>query len=147
MKRRSAVHMRTKRKKKRTIIELLVIAMLLCCFALLSNLTSNQAPSTSAERLQAGRDCYAEGDWSAAIQHLRVYCQAESGNPEAYILLGDCYAEQGKFQQANEAYRQAASLQPSEANTLNENQRMLELTSDIDSISIRIEAIFAIRAI
>ena len=108
-------------KKKKVWIEFAVISILLICLAFLAFLSSGKKPSTPREMLQAGEACYADGDWEEAIQHLRLCCQAEPDNADAYIMLGDCY------------------LQAAAANELNENRRMLELGPDVGEITFRIE--------
>lgn len=126
-------------KKKKARIEFAVIGILLVCLVLLGFLSSGKSPSTPAEMLQAGEACYADGDWTEAIQYLRLCCQAEPDNADAYILLGDCYLELGQQQRADEVYRQAAQLQIAAANELNENRRMMELEPDVSQITLRIE--------
>lgn len=127
------------RKKKKTLVELAVIGILLACLALLEFLPASKSPSTPVELLQAGEECYANGDWEGAIPYLRRYSQTQTNNMDVFLLLGDCYFQLGQQQSAFEVYRQAAQLQIAAANELNENQKMLELGPDVSEISLRIE--------
>jgi tetratricopeptide (TPR) repeat protein len=51
-----------------------------------------------------------EGDFRAALAHLREVVRLEPGNFEAQLDLGICYAQKGFFAEAERAYERAAKL-------------------------------------
>lgn len=132
------VELSMKGKKKKALIEMIVIGILLLSILLLMLLQEEQ-PATVSDRLRAGQKCYAAGDWAGAIWHLRLYCQSEADDPDAYTLLGDSYLAHGQKELADAAYRQAARLQIPAANELNEQQRLLALGHEVDQMIVQIE--------
>lgn len=128
-----------KRKRRKALIEFTMIVLLLTCCAILLKYSFDNKPAAPADGLQAARACFADEDWTEAIRYLRLYCQSESDDMDAYILLGDCYQEQGQQDRADDAYRRAALLQPVAENELNEKYRMRMMDADGSQLSIRIE--------
>ena len=126
-------------KKKKALIELAVIGVLLFGIALLAVMDNADKPVSAADLLQAGKKCYAAGDWTGAIRQLRRYCQSVSDDLDACILLGDSYLANGQQNHAEEVYRQAALLQPLAENELNVQRKTLALSADMVQMTLRIE--------
>jgi Flp pilus assembly protein TadD len=53
-----------------------------------------------------------EGDYRAAIAHLKEVVRLEASNFEAWLDLGICYAQKGFYAEAERAYAKARELQP-----------------------------------
>jgi tetratricopeptide (TPR) repeat protein len=53
-----------------------------------------------------------EGDYRAAIAHLKEVVRLEAGNFEGWLDLGICYAQKGFYAEAERAYARARALQP-----------------------------------
>jgi Tfp pilus assembly protein PilF len=53
-----------------------------------------------------------EGDYRAAIGHLKDVVRLEAENFEAWLDLGICYAQKGFYAEAERAYASAQKLQP-----------------------------------
>jgi tetratricopeptide (TPR) repeat protein len=56
-----------------------------------------------------------QGKWPAAIATLRQATEAEHGQPEAWVKLGEVYLQAGQYQAALQALQQALHLQPDNA--------------------------------
>lgn len=59
-----------------------------------------------------GRDLYLLGDFPAAAEALRRYCDASLDDKEAHDLLGYVYYRQGKFTLSYRHYERARCLDP-----------------------------------
>ena len=54
------------------------------------------------------RKAYGQGDMEAAVQHYLALIKQESDNPDVFGELGNVYYSAGRFQQAGQAYYEAA---------------------------------------
>ena len=57
-------------------------------------------------RFSLGGECLKEGDYLAAIGHLRRALDQQPGYSAAWKLLGEAYAKSGASERAAEVYRQ-----------------------------------------
>jgi len=73
-------------------------------------------PVVTAEQirrwLSEANDSYLRGERDQALKLCHRVLRAEHSNVQAYVLMGDVFADQGKLQEALTAYRTASGLQP-----------------------------------
>ncbi len=100
---------------------------LLCalgCLALLAGPALAQAPSTTADKVQAAKQRAArdylqhglimatEGKHEAAVKSFRQSLDLDPNNAEAHSLYGSALAQVGKYAEAEAALRKAVALRP-----------------------------------
>jgi tetratricopeptide (TPR) repeat protein len=94
-------------------MKMLVTAMLL--FTALGAAAVDTMPATSSvDQLAEARKAIDLKDWDRAVGLLTRAVRSDSGNADAFNLLGFSYRKQGKAQlpKAFEAYREALRLDP-----------------------------------
>ena len=62
-----------------------------------------------------GRQCFAEGDQEAALEHFQRAEQADPGRPDLHLKLGDVYLKMKRWEDAERSYRQVLEMDPDSA--------------------------------
>jgi len=75
--------------------------------------TAPQAPSAGGklDHLELGRDAFNRRDWARALAEGKAALAADGG-AEAHAFLGNTLFKMGRFNEAEQAYRRATSLDP-----------------------------------
>lgn len=76
------------------------------------------APPDLAEALESAKALLEAKEPQRAIAILEEAAKAEPPSAEAFFLLGNAYAQVGRLEEAEEAYRSALELRPDDADTL-----------------------------
>ncbi len=70
------------------------------------------APKDAFPRHEMAAILMDEGDYRAAIGHLKEVVRLDEGSFEAWLDLGICYAQKGFYAEAERAYARARAIQP-----------------------------------
>ncbi len=84
-------------------------------FAILSFQASVAWSVTSDEYLNAGLSLYQKKQWDQSAQYLKAATQTDPKNWKAFQALGNCLYQQGKEQEALDAFDQSLTLHPDPA--------------------------------
>jgi chemotaxis protein methyltransferase WspC len=91
---------------------------------------------TNDGKLETIRSLADSGDLNAAIELCERYVQADSTNPEAYVLLGEIYQARKQELQAEECYQKAIYLDPKNSDALLHLTLIKERRGDIVKANI-----------
>jgi Tfp pilus assembly protein PilF len=94
-------------------------------------------PDGARAQLAEGLVCRKQGKTQEAIQAFRR--AAGRGLPDAHLLLGIVYRENGDFEAAEEEYRKAEQLNPRNGQVLLEIGKLLVARGELEQASIRLE--------
>ncbi|MEX2964342.1 tetratricopeptide repeat protein [Microbulbifer sp. TYP-18] len=70
---------------------------------------------TAAQQLELAQHYYRGRKLEQSYQQLDLFLQRQPSHTEGWLLMGDIWKEWGQWQQALEAYSQAAALSPDRA--------------------------------
>ena len=77
------------------------------------------------------RSAYSRGDMKAAVQHYLSLSEQESDNPDVFGELGNVYFAAGRFQQAGQAYYEAA-IRLNELGQVEQVQHLVRVIEGLD---------------
>jgi tetratricopeptide (TPR) repeat protein len=94
-------------------------------------------PNSARVELAQGLVYRKQGNNQAAIEAFRR--GAERGLPDAHLLLGIVYKENGEYEAAEQEYRKAEQLNPRNGQVLLEMGKLLVARGDLEQARIRLE--------
>ena len=123
---------------RKYIIYSIAIVLMIAMFFLIYCVSASKITSNTSEMVANAQKLAEEGDYDNAYYQLQLYCQENSDDSEAWILLGDLCMEQGNTDLAYTYYQKAAKLNDCGENQLGEADKVktFEDFSSIESIKI-----------
>ena len=123
--------------KKYVLYSIAIIAML-AAFILIYIFSASKITTDVSKMVANAEKLYASGDFDNAYYQLQLYCQENSDDSEAWILLGDLSLEHGDTELAYAHYKKASELIGCSDTELGEADKVksFENFSAIESIKI-----------
>ena len=123
---------------KKYLIALIVAVVLIVITVSVNFFTSGVITFNVNDMVANAQKLYDEGDFKNAYYQLQLYCQENSTDSEAWMILGDLCLDMGDDEKADTYYKKASKLTKCSENQLGEQDKVKTFQDfhSIESIKI-----------